>query len=278
MPRLSNNDRNQALGMLRAGISTREVTRLFNFHQSTVVRLRQRFQTTNNVSDRPRPGQPRVTIDQQDHHIRLQHLRNRFKTAASAARETPGRHNPRISSATVRRRLRENGLRARRPFRGSLLTSRHHQQCLAWARTHLQWTRQRWQEVLFSDESHSCILNADGRIRVWKRQNERLDACCINEVDRWGGANVMIWAAVSFRYKSPLHFCDQSLTGQRNRDEILAPYVVPMFQAHQDLRIFQQDNARPHTARVSMNFLQAQNVNCMHWPSLSPDMAPIEHV
>jgi hypothetical protein len=58
----------------------------------------------------------------------------------------------------------------------------------------LQWTRQRWQEVLFSDESRSCILNADGRIRVWKRQNERLDACCINEVDRWGGANVMIWA------------------------------------------------------------------------------------
>ena len=71
MPRLSNNDRNQALGMLRAGISTREVTRLFNFHQSTVVRLRQRFQTTNNVSDRPRPGQPRVTTDQQDRHIRL---------------------------------------------------------------------------------------------------------------------------------------------------------------------------------------------------------------
>ena len=117
MPRLSNNDRNQALGMLRAGISTREVARLFNCHQSTVVRLRQRFQTTNNVSDRPWPGQPRVTTDQQDRHIQLQHLRNRFKTAASTARETPGRHNPRISSATVCCRLRENGLRARRPFR-----------------------------------------------------------------------------------------------------------------------------------------------------------------
>ena len=114
MPRLSNNDRNQALGMLRAGISTREVARLFNCHQSTVVRLRQMFQTTNNVSDHPQPGQPRVTSDQQDRHIRLQHLRNRFKTAASTARETPGRHNPRISSA--------NGLRAKRPFRGPLLT------------------------------------------------------------------------------------------------------------------------------------------------------------
>ena len=101
MPRRSNNDRNQALGMLRAGISTREVARLFNCHQSTVVRLRQRFQTTNNVSDRPRPGQPRVTTDQQDRHIRLQHLRNRFKTAVSTARETQWRHNPRISSASA---------------------------------------------------------------------------------------------------------------------------------------------------------------------------------
>jgi hypothetical protein len=89
-------------------------------------------------------------------------------------------------------------LRARRSFRGPLLTQRHRQQRLAWARTHLQWTRQRWQQVLFSDESRFCISNADGRIRVWRRQNERLAACCINEVDRWGGANVMIWAAVKF--------------------------------------------------------------------------------
>jgi hypothetical protein len=96
------------------------------------------------------------------------------QTAASTARETPGRHNPWISSATVRRRLCENGLHARRPFRGPLITPRHRQQRLAWARTHLQWTRQRWQEVLFSDESCFCISNADGRIKVWRRQNERL--------------------------------------------------------------------------------------------------------
>jgi transposase len=50
-----------------------------------------------------------------------------------------------------------------------------------------------------------------------------------------------------------------------------------MFQAHQDLRIFQQDNARPHIRKVSLNFLQAQNFNCMYWPSLSSDMAPKEH-
>jgi hypothetical protein len=74
-----------------------------------------------------------------------------------------------------------------------------------------EWCSCPWQEVLFSDESRFCISNAEGRIRVWRRENERLAACCIDEVDRWGGANAMIWAAVSFRYKSPLHFCDRSL-------------------------------------------------------------------
>ena len=37
-------------------------------------------------------------------------------------------------------------------------------------------------------------------------------------------------------------------------------------------------NIRPHAARVSMQFLAANNVNAMPWPALSPDMAPNEHV
>ena len=42
--------------------------------------------------------------------------------------------------------------------------------------------------------------------------------------------------------------------------------------------LFQQDNARPHIARLSMNFLQSNNVNTLPWPSRSPDLVPIEHV
>ena len=41
---------------------------------------------------------------------------------------------------------------------------------------------------------------------------------------------------------------------------------------------FQHDNARPHTARVTANFLAQNNVNVLPWPALSPDMNPIEHI
>jgi hypothetical protein len=39
----------------------------------------------------------------------------------------------------------------------------------------------------------------------------------------------------------------------------------------------QQDNAQPDTARLSINFLQANDVNTLPWSSRSPDLAPIKH-
>ncbi|GFW45115.1 uncharacterized protein TNCV_716171 [Trichonephila clavipes] len=40
--------------------------------------------------------------------------------------------------------------------------------------------------------------------------------------------------------------------------------------------IYQQDNARPHTARLSQQCLQGYDV--IPWPARSPDLSPIEHV
>ena len=41
--------------------------------------------------------------------------------------------------------------------------------------------------------------------------------------------------------------------------------------------LLQQDNASSHTARATQQYLQALNINTIAWPSLSPDLAPIEH-
>ncbi|GFU39718.1 transposable element Tc1 transposase [Trichonephila clavipes] len=40
--------------------------------------------------------------------------------------------------------------------------------------------------------------------------------------------------------------------------------------------IFQQDNAKPHTARVAMNCITAYQA--FPWPARSPNLSPIEHV
>ena len=39
----------------------------------------------------------------------------------------------------------------------------------------------------------------------------------------------------------------------------------------------QHDNAIPHSARITRNFLAGAGVNVLPWPSCSPDLNPIDH-
>jgi transposase len=45
-----------------------------------------------------------------------------------------------------------------------------------------------------------------------------------------------------------------------------------------EVGIFQHDNARPHAARVTREFLADNEVTVMDWPAYSPDLNPIEHL
>ena len=42
--------------------------------------------------------------------------------------------------------------------------------------------------------------------------------------------------------------------------------------------VLQDDNARPHRARIVQQFLQQNNMDHLDWPARSPDLSPIEHV
>ena len=67
-----------------------------------------------------------------------------------------------------RNRSAENSLHAHRPYVGTELTDRHRHERLQWADRHINWTRQDWRTVLFSDESRFALSNSDGRIRVYR--------------------------------------------------------------------------------------------------------------
>ena len=69
---------------------------------------------------------------------------------------------------------------------------------------------------------------------------------------------------------------DGNLTGIRYLNEIIRPLVLPGHQQIGGRAVLQDDNARPHCARVVTDFLK-QGIARMDWPAYSPDLAPIEH-
>ena len=68
-----------------------------------------------------------------------------------------------------------------------------------------------------------------------------------------------------------------TLTARRYADEILRPHVIPYAGAIGDSFVFQDDNARPHRARLVENMLEAETIQRMEWPACSPDLNPTTH-
>ncbi|GFU35356.1 transposable element Tc1 transposase [Trichonephila clavipes] len=156
---------------------------------------------------------------------------------------------------TISRHLAEANLKSERPFRALPLTPEHRQLRLQWCQTRSMWNVTDWQKVVFSDESRFVLGTDDNRVRLWRRPGERYISphSVLRHTARTAG-----------------------VMGQRYVDDILRPHVGPFLNGLPGA-IFQQDNARPHTAeRVAQNFLRY--FQTLSWSARCLDLTPAEHV
>ena len=112
----------RAIGMLTAGMSTRDIARHFQCHESTISRLLNRFQQTGNVADRPRSDRPRETTPLEDRFSTTSSRRNRFLSSRKLGRLLRNATGTRICDRTVMNRLHAAGLKACCPYVGIPLT------------------------------------------------------------------------------------------------------------------------------------------------------------
>ncbi|GFV29476.1 HTH_Tnp_Tc3_2 domain-containing protein [Trichonephila clavipes] len=137
--------------------------------------------------------------------------------------------------------------RSRRPLRRLPLTP-HHRQCrLDFCRPRATWSVTDWRRVIFSDESRFSLSADDHRTRVWRRTGQRSDPAFIVERHTAISQGVTVWGAISWDTRSSLVVLQGTLTARRYVDDILTPIVLPMLSSRPGA-IYQQDNARPHTA------------------------------
>ncbi|GFW53969.1 transposable element Tcb2 transposase [Trichonephila clavipes] len=126
-----------------------------------------------------------------------------------------------------------------------------------------------------SDESRFNLRSDDNRVRVWRPRGERLNPAFAVQRHTAPTAGVMVWGAIAYNTRSSLVLIRGTMTAQWYVHDILQSHVLPLMQRLPGA-IFQQDNARPHTARVSQDCLRT--VTILPWPALSPDLSAIEHI
>lgn len=271
-------ERGRIVGMIEAGLSQREVSRRTGWSRYTIQRWYDRYVNQGNCDRRHGSGRPRISDARDDRFLTLLCRRNRFASANSYRQQWRTACNVYSSRETVNRRLLAARLHARRPVVRIPLGPIHRANRLQFARDHVLWTQRQWNDVMFTNESRFCLDFNDGRVRVRRLPGERFFDVCVREHDRYGGGSVMFWGGIMRNSRTDLVRVNGTLTGQRYVQEILTPHVLPAAQTYGAMFVFQQDNARPHTACVSANCLQNANINVLQWPSRSPDLSPIEHL
>jgi transposase len=123
---------------------------------------------------------------------------------------------------------------------------------------------------------------------VFQQQDKREKYASRNirpTVKHGGGVSQMIWACFISDKLGPIVFIE-GMVNQDTYQRVLKEHLIPFLDALKadeevDLE-FQQDNARPHTAKRTKKLLQElaekNGLKIMEWPPNSPDLNPIEHL
>ncbi|GFU50934.1 transposable element Tcb1 transposase [Trichonephila clavipes] len=109
-----------------------------------------------------------------------------------------------------------------------------------------------WNEV-FTDKSRICLQHHDGQIRVGRHRGERMLNSCVMHRHTGPAPGIMVWGGLGYHSSTPLVRIVGTLNSQRYISEVLEPVVLPYLQSLA-IAIFQQDNARPHVARIVQRF------------------------
>ncbi|GFY52670.1 transposable element Tcb1 transposase [Trichonephila inaurata madagascariensis] len=146
-----------------------------------------------------------------------------------------------MSARTIRRRLQQSGLFARRPLLGLPLTQNHRRLRHQWCDERRMWVAE-WNEVVFTDESRICLQHHYSRIRVWRHRGKRMLNSCVMHHHARPAPGIMVGGGIGYHSRTPPVRIAGTLISQRYISEVLEPVVFPY---HQGLAtaIFQQDNA-----------------------------------
>lgn len=261
-----------------------EVARDLHLPPQTVSSFLSRYNKRKSADNLPRPGSPRK-LTESDVHYLVHTVKSETRVPLTEIAINTTFSN--VSTQTLRRRLKEEGIRKWKAVERCLLRSKDAQARYKWAREHRHLTKEDWAKFAWSDES--LIKQDSDPCQLWvfrhQTKREKYDKKNIRTKLKYGGIKQMVWGCFYGNKLGPIAFIDGSVNSSVYIS-VLQDKLVPFIQALHDDGvtdiIFQQDNAKVHKSKLTGKWLtesaMRNGFSIMEWPAYSPDMNPIEEL
>ena len=143
---------------------------------------------------------------------------------------------------------------------------------------HESWMKEDWAKVLWSDEATFTQFQQSRCSRVWREPKDEYASFCVAATVKHSPSS-MHWGCFSRQGVGPLVPLSGSVTGA-SHVETLRQFALPTFKSlfPRGDGWFQEDNARPHKAKVAAAFREENGLLTLPWPAQSPDLNPIENL
>ncbi len=235
-----------------------------------------------NTENRRCSGQPRKLSAADERHIMLTSLWNRKVSSSVISSELAQTGGTQVHPFTVQRSLARSGLHGRIAAEKPYLQYGNKAKQLNYARKHRNWGAEKWQQVLWTDESKFEIFGCSRRQFVHQRAGEWYNNECLQATVKHGGGSFQVWGCISANGVGDLIRINSVLNAAKYR-EILTHHAIPSGRRLIGSKfILQQDNDPKHTTSVIKNYLQRKEeeevLEVMVWPPQSPDLNIIESV